>query len=181
MKLLVLFGPPAVGKMTIGKAIEDRSDFKLFHNHMVMDGIMRLFGVGSESEDRLSKQIRQLVIEEAAKSGTSLIFTYVWDFSQPKGKRNIDVYKNIYEEHGGEVVFVELRAPLETRMERAEHPLRKKHKAHAPDAVRVKYLEDVLSYDSPQPFFYPDQYYLIETGEKSPEEVAEKVVKQVKL
>lgn len=52
MKLLVLFGPPAVGKMTIGKAIEDRSDFKLFHNHMVMDGIMRLFGVGSESEDR---------------------------------------------------------------------------------------------------------------------------------
>lgn len=58
MKLLILFGPPAVGKTTIGKLIESTTDFKLFHNHMVMDGIMHIFGVGTPSEDRLSKIVR---------------------------------------------------------------------------------------------------------------------------
>lgn len=87
----------------------------------------------------------------------------------------------IYEKYGGEVVFVELKAPLKTRIERAGHPLRKKHKAHAPDGKRVEYLEGILSYDSPEPFFYPEQYYQVETDERSPEETAEVVIKLVTL
>lgn len=79
------------------------------------------------------------------------------------------------------MVFVELRAPLETRMARAEHPLRKKYKTHAPDVERVKYLEGVLSYNSPQPFFYPDQYYQIETEHRSSGEIADEVIKLVTL
>jgi len=91
MKLLILFGPPAVGKTTIGKLIERATDFKLFHNHMVMDGIMHIFGVGTPSEDRLSKMVRTNIIEEAASQGTNLIFTYVWNFGKEKGKVNIDL------------------------------------------------------------------------------------------
>lgn len=30
--LLVLFGPPAVGKMTIGRTVTENSSFRLFHN-----------------------------------------------------------------------------------------------------------------------------------------------------
>ncbi|HET7067105.1 MAG TPA: hypothetical protein VFI21_05840 [Nocardioides sp.] len=33
MTLLFVFGPPAVGKMAVGRAIADASDFRLFHNH----------------------------------------------------------------------------------------------------------------------------------------------------
>lgn len=66
MKLIIIFGPPAVGKTTVGKILEQKTDFKLFHNHMVMDGVMHLFGVGSPSEDKLSRLIRENIIKEAA-------------------------------------------------------------------------------------------------------------------
>jgi hypothetical protein len=33
MRLLLIIGPPAVGKMTVGREIAAHSDFRLFHNH----------------------------------------------------------------------------------------------------------------------------------------------------
>ena len=120
MKLLIIFGAPAVGKATVGKLIASQTDFKLFHNHMIMDGVMDLFGVGTLSENRLSKLIRTAVIEEAASSGIDLIFTYVWNFGSERGKDNISIYKDIYESRGGEVFFIELTASLLTRVERAD-------------------------------------------------------------
>ena len=143
---------------------------------MVMDGIMHIFGVGTPSEDRLSKLVRTQIIEEAAKSDVSLIFTYVWNFGQKKGKLNIDTYKAIYEKNGGEVLFVELAAPLDVRVIRASHPERKRLKAHAPDAKKVEQLETQLDFNSPSPFFYPEAYAKIDTTDKTPEQTAQKVI-----
>lgn len=175
MKLLILFGPPAVGKTTIGKLLESSTGFKLFHNHMVMDGIMHIFGVGTPSEDRLSKIVRTNIIEEAASQGISLIFTYVWNFNREKGKVNIDTYKEIYESHGGEVLFIELIAPLEIRVKRAGSPDRQQTKTHAPNPERVTYLEKKLGLESPSPFFYPEAYRKIDTSNKTPEQIAKEI------
>ncbi len=176
MKLLILFGPPAVGKTTIGKLLESQTDFKLFHNHMVMDGIMHIFGVGTPSEDKLSKLVRTQIITEAAEAGIDLVFTYVWNFGKEKGKTNIDLYKKIYEDRGGEVLFVELTAPLDARVIRASHPGRKRLKAHAPDAKRVAYLESALDFTSPKPFYYPDAYISVDTTDKEPEVIAAEII-----
>src|SRR5688500_8223965 len=107
MNLLILFGPPAVGKLTVGKLLERQTGFTLFHNHAIMDDIMHIFGRGTPSEDRLSRVIRENVIQEAAEAQIDLIFTYVWNFSKDKGKQNIDSYKQHYESRGGKVYFVE--------------------------------------------------------------------------
>ncbi|MET0779527.1 MAG: shikimate kinase [Candidatus Saccharimonadales bacterium] len=176
MKLLVLFGPPAVGKTTVGQLIEKQTDFKLFHNHMVMDGVMHIFGVGTPTEDRLSKIIRTTVIEAAAEDGIDLIFTYVWNFGREKGKQNIDTYKQLYESRGGQVRFVELAAPLETRVARANSPDRLRYKAHAPRGDEVAALEEKCSFTSPSPFYYPDAYTKIDTTGKSPEQAAREIV-----
>ena len=178
-KLLIIFGPPAVGKTTVGKILESKSDFKLFHNHMVMDGIMHLFGVGSPSEDKLSRIIRENVIREAAEEGMNLIFTYVWNFAKEKGKTNIDFYKNIYESAGGEVAFVELTAPLSIRVERASDPARNTEKKYAPGRDRVLALENILNFTSPNPFFYP-HYIKINTENKTPEVIAEEIFSFIK-
>ena len=175
MKLLIIIGPPAVGKATVGRIVAENTNFKLFHNHMVMDGIIELFGVGTPSEDRLSKLIRAEVIKEAAESGLDLIFTYAWNFGSEKGKNNIDYFKELYESRGGEVTFVELTAPLETRIERAETPHRKKTKAHAPDAKRVAYLNSIFDYKSPEPFYF-ENYSHIDTTGKTAQDVASEVI-----
>src|SRR3989338_2465288 len=165
-KLLIIFGPPAVGKLTVGKIVEEKTDFKLFHNHMIMDGVMHLFGVGTPSEDRLSRIIRENIIQEAAESKMNLIFTYVWNFAKDKGKINIDRYKNIYESKGGEVFFIELVANIDIRAGRAEHPLRNKEKLHAPNKERVLALDQTHNFTSPIPFFYTN-YIQINTENKT--------------
>jgi replication-associated recombination protein RarA len=37
MKLILLYGPPAVGKLTIAKEIARLTGFKLFHAHLTSD------------------------------------------------------------------------------------------------------------------------------------------------
>ncbi len=179
MKLLILFGPPAVGKTTIGKMVEQRTDFKLFHNHMVMDGVMHLFGIGTPSEDKLSRIIRETIIKEAAETGINLIFTYVWNFAKEKGKTNIDVYKDIYEANGGQVLFAELVAPTAVRADRADHPLRNKEKAYAPNKERVLALEETHNFKSPEPFFYQNKIQ-IDTENKTPDVIAEELISYLK-
>lgn len=176
MKLLIIFGAPAVGKTTVGQIIESRTDYTLFHNHMIMDGVMHIFGVGSPAEDRLSKTIRTAIITEAAKSGVNLIFTYMWNFDNPKGRKNIDSYKQIYEQYGGEVQFVELTADLATRLDRAAHPDRHSKKAHAPDAKRVADLATTLNTTSPSPFYYPEHYIHIDTTNQTPGQIADQII-----
>ncbi|HEU0085454.1 MAG TPA: hypothetical protein VFQ59_00650 [Candidatus Paceibacterota bacterium] len=175
MKLLILFGSPSVGKTTVGKILETKSDFKLFHNHMVMDGVMHLFGVGTSSEDKLSRIIRENIVKEAAEVGLNLIFTYVWNFAKEKGKTNIDFYKNIYESLGGEVIFIELVAPISVRAERASDPMRNVEKKYAPNRDRVIALENTLNFISPDPFFYSN-YVKIDTENKTPEAIAEEIL-----
>lgn len=179
MKLLILFGPPAVGKTTIGKLLEEQTDFRLFHNHMVMDGVMHLFGVGTPAEDRLSRTLRTAIITEAAENGLNLIFTYVWNFAKDKGKTNIDTYKEIYESRGGEIQFIELIAPLETRVQRADQPDRFDHKQHAPNGERVRHLEEVCNFTSPTPFFYPELHKQIDTTNKSPDVIAREITQSL--
>lgn len=48
MKLLVLIGPPAVGKMTVGQALEARLGYKLFHNHVSIDMVAPYFSYATE-------------------------------------------------------------------------------------------------------------------------------------
>lgn len=176
MKLLIIFGPPAVGKLTVGKLIETQTGFKLFHNHAIMDGVMHIFGKGTPAENRLSRIIREHVIEEAAGAGIDLIFTYVWNFALEKGKHNIDRYKEIYEQRGGEVYFVELSAPLAVRAVRAASPDRHRHKPHTADAEEVRRLDQAQSFVPPVPFFYTNHYLRIDASEKLPQEIASEII-----
>ena len=142
---------------------------------MVMDGVMHLFGLGSPAEDRLSRIIRENIIKEASENDMNLIFTYVWNFSKDKGRANIDFYKNIYESSGGEVVFVELVAPLSVCADRAGNPMRNVEKKHAANKDRILSLGNTPDFTSPTPFFYKN-YKKIDTENKTPEAVAQEIL-----
>ena len=43
MKLVIIFGPHAVGKMTVGQALARITGLKVFHNHMTIDPLLALF------------------------------------------------------------------------------------------------------------------------------------------
>ena len=79
MTLVIIFRSPAVGKMTVGIELALRTGFRLFHNHMSVDPVMRLFPFESPAYARLVTEVRRRVFEEfAATDKPGLIFTFAW-------------------------------------------------------------------------------------------------------
>jgi hypothetical protein len=83
--LLFVFGPPAVGKMTVGRAIAEASDFRLFHNHHLLEPLLDVFDYGTPPFNRLLEEFRLRVLQEASTSGTDLVYTLVWALDLPEG------------------------------------------------------------------------------------------------
>ena len=91
MTLVVIFGPPAVAKMTVGMEIERRTGLRLFHNHMTVDPVLQLFPYGSPSFTKLVRDLRCRIFEEVALSDLrGMIFTYVWALDDREDKAHID-------------------------------------------------------------------------------------------
>lgn len=127
--LLVIFGPPAVGKMTIGRLVAARSTFRLFHNHMTIEPLLEVFGYGTPPYETLNAEFRRRVLEEAAAHRIDLIFTVVWALDLPEDRDTIGSWSSLFDE----VAFVELRADQETRLARNRTEERLLHKASKRD------------------------------------------------
>ena len=117
-ELVVVFGPPAVGKMTVGRAVCAASDFRLFHNHHTIEPLHEVFGQQSPAFRTLNAEFRRRVIEEAAANDVRLVFTTVWNLA---GEGDADYFRGLvapYVDRGLPVRFVELYADLDTRLAR---------------------------------------------------------------
>lgn len=118
MRLLLIIGPPAVGKMAVGREIATHSDFRLFHNHHTIEPLVEIFGYGTAPFNVLNLEFRRRVIEEAASNNLDLIFTLVWDLQDHTDTNYVEQLVAPYVEGGGEIRVLELAAPLETRLAR---------------------------------------------------------------
>lgn len=126
MKLVVILGPQAVGKMTVGQELEKLTGLKLFHNHMTIDLVSNFFSYGTEAGKRLVEIFRKEIFEEVSKSNLEgLIFTYVCAFDEQGDWDYLERLCNIFRSKGSEIYFVELEADINERLERnkSEHRL----------------------------------------------------------
>ena len=134
MKLVIIFGPLAVGKMTVGQALEKTTELKLFHNHMTIEMVLPFFDMKSQSFVKLVNSFRLQMFEEVAKSNLEgLIFTYVWELDQQWDRDFIDKSVAIFEKEGASVYYVELEADVEERLRRNKTANRIKHKPSKSD------------------------------------------------
>lgn len=129
MRLVVVFGPPAVGKMTVGREICARTGFKLLHNHMTIEPVLEIFPFGSPPFDRISGGLRRDVVREAAEFGLpGLVLTFVWGVELESDAESVAVYDEIVRSRGGTVDYVELYADLAVRLQRNVTAERLEHK-----------------------------------------------------
>lgn len=117
-ELMVIFGPPAVGKMTVGRAVCECSDFRLFLNNHTIEPLADVFGMGTPPFRALTGEFRRRVIEEAAAAEVSLVLTLVWNLGGVEDARWVGGLVTPYECAGLPISFVELAADLDTRLER---------------------------------------------------------------
>ena len=129
MKFVLIFGPPASGKMTVGQVLSDRTGFRLFHNHMSIELVNQFFDFGTPEFTRLDDLIRLAIFREVAQSELpGLIFTLVWDLNDPEDHEYVDQIMQIFQDTGAQVHLVELKTSLEERLKRNKHPHRLAHK-----------------------------------------------------
>ncbi len=116
-QFIVIFGPPAVGKMAVGKEIEAATGLGLFHNHMAIEPVLRFFPFGSEPFGRLVDGFRRRFFEEVADSDLpGMMFTFVWNLDDPNDTSFLERTCGMFRQRGHNVAFVELKASLDERL-----------------------------------------------------------------
>ena len=77
-RLVFLYGPPAVGKLTVARAVAQREPFRILHNHLTIDPVTEVLSFGSEAFWRVVRQFRRDLVAAAADEHIDLISTYVF-------------------------------------------------------------------------------------------------------
>jgi len=182
MKFVLVFGPQAVGKMTVGHELEKITDLKLFHNHMTIDLVSKFFDYGTKEGRRLVNLFRNEIFEEVSKSNLyGIIFTYVWAFDLKSDWDYVEKVCTLFESKGAAIYFVELEAELDERLARNKTPHRLEHK---PTKRDIEWSENDLMktmekfrLNSIEGEIQNDNYLKINNTNMSAEEVA-KLIKE---
>ena len=174
MKLMILIGNSSVGKMTVGQELAKITPLRLFHNHMMIEPVLEIFG--SFRGDVIQK-LRKVIFEEfAASDNYGMIFTFMWAFDMPSDWEYLESVKKIFGLPEEDVYYVELIAPQEIRLQRNETPNRLQHKASKRDleASRARVLRDDANYrcvSNPGEIQF-ENYLRIDNSDLPPETVA---------
>ncbi|MBK7869168.1 MAG: AAA family ATPase [Saprospiraceae bacterium] len=186
MKLVIIIGPPAVGKMTVGQALEKITNLKLFFNHMSLELVNVFFDFGTEAFERLDKTIRFAIFNEVANSDLEgLIFTLVWDYNFKEDEAYVNEIIQVFRKRNAQICLVELQADLEERLKRNKHTHRLSHK---PSKRNLEFSEkSLLRFESEYRMIsYEDEFedkviYKIDNTNLSPEQVAAMIKEKYKL
>jgi broad-specificity NMP kinase len=108
MKLILIYGSPAVGKLTTANEIAAKTDFKVFHNHLMISAVAPIFDFGTETFWKLVHSFRIQTVAEAARNNQNLIYTFC--YAKGSDDAHVAEVTKAVEENGGEIYFVLLIA-----------------------------------------------------------------------
>ncbi len=128
-QLVIILGPHAVGKMTVGQELSKITPLRLFHNHMSIELARKLFEHSEPEWRALNGAIRQTVFELFANGDfPGLIFTYMFAFDEQSEYEYILGIIELFKSKGAECHVVELCADFEERLLRNRSENRLLHK-----------------------------------------------------
>lgn len=178
MKLILLYGPPAVGKLTIAKAIARLTRLKVFHAHLTVDLVASILPRGTPAYRTLLWDLRYAVFAAAAQAHLDgLLFTMVYRHDQePYIARCVEVVAPF----GGEVCLVHVHCQVETLRQRVGRADRTQHGK----ITSVALLNETLRTWEPQAPFAAASLgdsLRLNTDVLSPVEAAQQVIAHYRL
>lgn len=181
MKLVIIMGPQAVGKMTVGQELAAITGLKLLHNHMTIELVNNFFDVFDSDEGRrLNALFRREIIEAVANSDLpGLIYTCVFEYDTPARYEYIRSIIDLFASRGAATCIVELCADYAVRLERNRTENRLLHKPSKRDVEKSEEIfrsletkHRFISRDGETPF---DDYLKLDNTDLSPQEAAAKI------
>jgi len=174
MHLVLLYGPPAAGKLTVATKLAELTGYTLLDNHKVVNYIGELFPWRDPRYDKtrtdLSRKIRLLLFEAAAQNDINLIVTYA-----PIAEGRHDYLRaiiEVVEKVGGTVSLVQL-APDQKELERrVVSESRKGVKAETVERLHELIAEHPGMFET-----FPDfDHLVVDNSERSADEVAQLII-----
>lgn len=133
--IIVVFGPEASGKMSVGQELK-KFGFHLLFNHQVIDLVGTIYNeenIGTiwnfqQKHIDLIEQLYSSFLYSAIDDEENLVFTITWNFNNDNMKNYFLVLQKYAKARNQKVVFVELYSTLEERLRRNKTPNRLEHK-----------------------------------------------------
>ena len=185
--LVILTGPHAVGKMTVGQELAKITGLRLFHNHMSIELALKLFDFGTPGFRALNETIRKTVFEQfAAGDLPGLIFTYMMDFDEPGEFAYLNEIIELFSSHGAVCHVVELCADFEERLARNKSENRLAQKESKRNLERseaeMRHTQATHRLNSREGEILPFESYLkIDNTNLAPDEVARTIKNSLKI
>ncbi|MCK1514049.1 hypothetical protein IVB22_16025 [Bradyrhizobium sp. 190] len=143
MKLLFLHGSPAVGKLTVAKALLRIVPGRLMDNHAAIDLALTIFDFGAPGFWELVHDVRCSALNTAAEHRVPLLVT-TFCYVEPDDREQFDRFEEIMNRHGGELLPVFLHCAREEAMRRVGNSDRVERRKIASAEGLANYLD---SYD----------------------------------
>ena len=175
MKLIVIHGAPATGKMTVARELASFTKFPFVDNHIAIDLARNIFGSATSGFWDLVHDVRVATIRGAARAEVPLLITTA-AYSHPDDLPLLEDYENAVSEFNGTVSYVYLFCSETTLMHRISSVSRVERGKMSSKAELSKYLEKKNNIAVPQ-----DDCIHLSTEDTSPRENAEKIARHYKL
>jgi hypothetical protein len=175
MKLLFLHGAPAVGKLTVAKALLRIVPGRLMDNHAAIDLALTIFEFGAPGFWELVHDVRFTALDAAAVHGLPLLVT-TFCYAEPDDRTQFGKFEEVLQRHGGELLPVFLRCSREEAMRRVGNPDRVKRRKMTSGESLIKYLDSYDFTAVPRP-----DCLKLDTGVNSAEATAQKIARHFGL
>lgn len=139
MKLVIIYGPPASGKLTIASKISKSNNLRLLHNHLTHDFLQNIIQERNESFWSSLEKIRLIILEQLMKNKQDTIMTYTTNTS-PKNAFLKKIIK-LAQKYDCNIQGVRLVCTPEIILRRCTHKSRKKYKKPQNPTTLKKELE----------------------------------------
>lgn len=178
MKLVILYGPPAVGKLTIAKELAKIADIHVFDNHQIIDIIEPIVTRKYSGFAKLIYETQRNILEAAVKANqTNVVMTFPYASNLDRDVEFISELTTTSRELGAEVYPIFLKCSNGTLLKRVLEPSRKAYGKITTTEVMNTMIEK-YKFDEPAPV---EGNITIDTDQLSATDAASKIKELIEL
>lgn len=182
--VVFIYGPIAVGKLTVAEVLSKKLGYKLTHNHLLNDLIKGLFDRHSYESDVMKDNLRSYLLENSVRTGNKIVTTHCYNhnyvsrvgLSDPKFVQDLE--KKITK-LGAKFYPVHLQASHEALLERVSKNSRKKfHKLVDKKKLKELLVKDYKDYSTSPKL---KNNLVIDNTNLKPQKVANMIIEHFKF
>ena len=180
--VIFIYGPIAVGKLTVAEVLSKKLGYKLAHNHALNDFVQEIFDRNSYASHYMKDNLRPYLLEHAVKFKVNLVTTHCYShnfvsqtgLSDPK---YVEALEKTLTKLGAKFYAVHLKASNQELLNRVSMNSRKAFKKLTDKKIMEKLLLENDYQTSPN----LKNNFVIDNTNLSPAKVSDMIIKHFEI